>query len=77
MRPAQRPKEKDDTVPKMKTRTGAKKRVKITGTGRLRRGKAFGSHLLEHKSSERKRRLGRETDFSPGHEKQVKRMLGL
>jgi len=64
-------------MPKMKTHSGAKKRVKVTGSGRLRRGKAFGSHLLEHKSSERKRRLHRDTDFSPGHEKQVKRMLGM
>jgi large subunit ribosomal protein L35 len=63
-------------MPKMKTRTGAAKRVKITGTGRLRRGKAFRAHLLEGKSPTRKRRLGRETDFSPGMEKQVKRMLG-
>ena len=63
-------------MPKMKTRTGAKKRVKITGSGRLRRSKAFRGHLLEGKSSERKRRLGREADFSPGMEKQVKRQLG-
>ena len=64
-------------MPKMKTDSGAKKRIKVTGTGRLRRRKAFKSHMLEHKSSERKRRLGRETDFAPGDEKQIKRMLGL
>ena len=64
-------------MPKMKTDSGAKKRIKVTGSGRLRRRKAFRSHLLEHKSAERKRRLGRETDFSPGDEKQVKRMLGM
>ena len=64
-------------MPKMKTDTGAKKRVKVTGSGRLRRRKAFKSHLLEHKSPERKRRLGRETDFARGDEKQIKRMLGM
>ena len=64
-------------MPKMKTDSGAKKRIKVTGTGRLRRRKAFKSHLLEHKSAERKHRLGRETDFSKGDEKQIKRMLGM
>jgi large subunit ribosomal protein L35 len=64
-------------MPKMKTDSGAKKRVKVTGSGRLRRRQAFRGHMLEHKSSERKRRLGRETDFAPGDEKQIKRMLGL
>jgi large subunit ribosomal protein L35 len=63
-------------MPKMKTDSGARKRVKVTGTGRLRRRKAFRSHILEKKSSERKRRLGRETDFAPGDNKQIKRLLG-
>jgi large subunit ribosomal protein L35 len=63
-------------MPKMKTDSGARKRIKVTGSGRLRRRKAFRSHILEKKSAERKRRLGRETDFSPGDERQVKRMLG-
>ncbi len=63
-------------MPKMKSDRGARKRVKLTGTGRMRRRKAFRSHLLEHKSSTRKRRLGRETSFAPGDARQVKRMLG-
>jgi large subunit ribosomal protein L35 len=63
-------------MPKMKTNTSARKRVKVTGTGRLRRRKAFRSHLLEKKSSRRTRRLGRDTDFAPGQEKRVKRLLG-
>ena len=53
-------------MPKMKTDSGARKRIKVTGTGRLRRRKAFRSHLLEHKSSDRKRRLGRESRLRPG-----------
>jgi large subunit ribosomal protein L35 len=70
-------KEKVDAMPKMKTDTGARKRIKVTGTGRLRRRKAFRSHLLEKKSSTRKRRLGRETDPAPGDARQIKRMLGM
>jgi large subunit ribosomal protein L35 len=64
-------------MPKMKTDRGAAKRVKVTGTGRLRRLKQNRSHILEKKSSVRKRRLDRETDFSSGDEKRAKRMLGL
>lgn len=64
-------------MPKMKTDTGARKRIKITGTGRLRRGKAFRSHLLEKKSSVRTRRLGREVDLAPGDARQTRRMLGI
>ncbi len=64
-------------MPKMKTDSGAKKRIKITGSGKLRRGKAFRGHLMEGKTSVRSRRLGRETTIAPGQEKRVKRMLGL
>jgi large subunit ribosomal protein L35 len=64
-------------MPKMKTDSGAKKRIKITGSGKLRRGKAFRGHLMEKKSSVRSRRLGRMTEIAPGQEKRVKRMLGL
>jgi large subunit ribosomal protein L35 len=64
-------------MPKMKTDSGAKKRIKVTGTGRLRRRKAFRGHLMEGKSSVRARRLGRDTDLSPGQEKNVKKLMGL
>jgi large subunit ribosomal protein L35 len=64
-------------MPKMKTDRGAAKRIKVTGTGRLRRRKAFRSHLLEKKSSERKRRLGRETNIAKADERTTRRMLGL
>ncbi len=64
-------------MPKMKTDSGAKRRVKVTGTGQLRRRKAFRGHLMEKKSSTRSRRLARETDIAPGQLKRVKRMLGL
>ncbi len=64
-------------MPKMKTDKGAAKRFKITGTGRIRRRKAFRSHLLEKKSSTRTRRLGREADLSRGDRRQAKRLLGI
>jgi large subunit ribosomal protein L35 len=64
-------------MPKMKTDKGAAKRIKVTATGRLRRRKAFRSHILEKKSSVRTRRLGRETDVSKSDEKAVRRMLGI
>jgi len=63
-------------MPKMKTDSGARKRVKVTGTGKLRRRKAFRSHLLEKKSSRRTRQLSREVGFAPGDRRQVERMLG-
>ena len=64
-------------MPKMKTDRGAAKRIKVTGTGRLRRRKAFRSHLLENKSSVRTRRLGRETEVAKADERTVRRMLGI
>ncbi len=49
-------------MPKMKTNSGAKKRFKKTGTGKIRRKHAYKSHLLAHKSRKRKRNL-RKPDF--------------
>jgi large subunit ribosomal protein L35 len=63
-------------MPKMKTDRGAAKRFKITGTGKLRRRRAFRSHLLEKKPSTRTRRLGRETDVAHADLKEAKRLLG-
>jgi large subunit ribosomal protein L35 len=63
-------------MPKMKTNTNVKKRVQVTGTGKLRRRQAFRSHLLEKKSARRRRRLGREVGLAPGYAKRVKRQLG-
>ena len=63
-------------MPKMKTHRGAAKRIKVTGTGKLRRHQAFLNHILEKKSSTRTRRLGRETDVAPGDRRKVRRLLG-
>ena len=64
-------------MPKMKTDRGAAKRFKVTGTGKIRRRQAFGSHLLEKKPSTRTRRLARERDVTGADARQVKRLLGL
>jgi large subunit ribosomal protein L35 len=64
-------------MPKMKTDRGAAKRIKVTGSGRLRRRKAFRAHILEKKSSVRTLRLGRETDISKADERATRRMLGI
>jgi large subunit ribosomal protein L35 len=63
-------------MPKMKTHSGAKKRFKLTAKGKVRGRHSFTSHMLEHKSAKRKRRLGQPTIMQADNEKQIKRMLG-
>ena len=63
-------------MPKMKTHKGAKKRFSITGTGKVRRLKAYKSHILTKKTAKRKRRLRRPTLIAtPGETKVLKRLL--
>jgi large subunit ribosomal protein L35 len=64
-------------MPKFKPHSGMKKRVKITGKGRLRREQANRRHLLEHKTSTRTRRLDGTVDVSKADTKRVKKLLGL
>jgi len=64
-------------MPKMKTRRGAAKRFSVTKNGKLRRRKAFKSHLLTSKSPKRKRSLRGPEEVSPADTRRVKRMLGL
>jgi len=63
-------------MPKMKSHSGAKKRFKVTGTGKIKGRHAFSSHLLEHKSPKRKRAFGIDRDISPSDTKRVRRLLG-
>ncbi|TMK67751.1 MAG: 50S ribosomal protein L35 [Actinobacteria bacterium] len=63
-------------MPKNKTHRGAAKRFRVTGTGRIRRRKAFRSHLLEKKPTTRTRRLGRLTEVEGGDKRRVQRLLG-
>jgi large subunit ribosomal protein L35 len=62
-------------MPKMKTHKGAKKRFKVTGSGKVKRMRAFKSHILTKKSPKRKRRLRRGDLVSLGQEKTIKRLL--
>jgi large subunit ribosomal protein L35 len=64
-------------MPKMKTHSGAAKRFKVTGTGKLRRLQVNRNHILEKKPSTRMRRLKGETTVHPGDESRMKRLLGL
>jgi large subunit ribosomal protein L35 len=60
----------------MKTHSGAKKRFKLTGTGKVRGRHAFTSHILEKKSPKHKRDLGRPLILADEDAKRVKRLLG-
>ena len=62
-------------MPKMKTHSGASKRFKMTGSGKLRRQKAGRRHLLEHKASKRTRRLDGRVTVAPNDAKRVAKML--
>ena len=63
-------------MPKMKTHSGAKKRVKITGSGKLTHVRVGKRHLNEYKSSRRTRRLTGEAELQPGDAAKLRRLLG-
>ena len=63
-------------MPKMKSHKGARKRFSVTGSGEVKRGKAFKSHILTKKSAKRKRRLRRAGLIARrGEVKRLKRLL--
>jgi large subunit ribosomal protein L35 len=62
-------------MPKMKTHSGAKKRFRTTGSGKLLARHSFTSHNLGKKSAKRKRRLGRPVVVDPRDRKRVTRLL--
>jgi large subunit ribosomal protein L35 len=64
-------------MPKMKTHSGAKKRYKVTGTGKITRRKAGLNHILGKKSSRRKRRLAGSTELQPAEAARARRQLGI
>jgi large subunit ribosomal protein L35 len=64
-------------MPKMKTHSGAKKRFKVTATGKVRGRHSFTTHILEKKSPKRKRALGRPALVSSDDIPRVRRMLGV
>ncbi|HEX9682379.1 MAG TPA: 50S ribosomal protein L35 [Acidimicrobiales bacterium] len=63
-------------MPKMKTHRGAKKRYKVTGTGKVMRRNGNLNHILGKKSSRRKRRLSNESEVTGADRKQAERLLG-
>ncbi|MQM24554.1 50S ribosomal protein L35 [Glycomyces albidus] len=63
-------------MPKMKTHSGAKKRFKVTGSGKLMRRSAGKNHLMEHKSGRFKREAQGRSEVSPADQKQVRKLLG-
>jgi large subunit ribosomal protein L35 len=62
-------------MPKVKTKSGAKKRFKITGTGKIKRKSAFKNHILTKKETKQKRRLTKKSIVSKADTKNVKAML--
>ena len=63
-------------MPKMKTHSGAKKRFKMTGKGKVKARHAMTSHMLEKKNAKRKRRLSNDFDVAKSDAKRVKKLLG-
>ncbi len=64
-------------MPKMKTHKGAAKRFKLTGTGKIKRAKAFKSHILEKKSPKRKRNFRQDGLVDQADVKVIKQKLGV
>ena len=62
-------------MPKMKTKSAAKKRFKVTGTGKIKRKHAYKSHILTKKSIKRKRNLRHSAIVEPANMKAVREML--
>ncbi len=62
-------------MPKIKTNRGAAKRFKVTASGKVKRFRAYGSHLLTKKDRQRKRRLRAGTLISSADLPRVKRLL--
>ena len=62
-------------MPKMKPHRGAAKRFRLTGSGKVRRNKAYKSHLLNAKSRKRKRNLRKATLIAAVEQKKIKRLI--
>jgi large subunit ribosomal protein L35 len=64
-------------MPKMKTHKGASGRFEVTKKGRIKRRRSGHNHILEKKSTKRKRRLNTVTTVDSADEKRIKRLLGV
>ena len=64
-------------MPKQKTSSAAKKRFKVTGSGRILRRHGMKSHILEKKSAKRKRDFDKDFEVDPSDRREARRLLGL
>jgi large subunit ribosomal protein L35 len=64
-------------MPKLKTKSGAKKRFKVTGTGKIKHKHAYKNHILTKKETKQKRRLGHKSLVKKSDMQNVKDMLVL
>ena len=64
-------------MPKIKTKSAAKKRFTLTGTGKVKRHHAYHSHILTKKSTKRKRNLAYSVVAEKANENNIKEMLGV
>ncbi len=62
-------------MPKLKTHRGAAKRFSLTGKGKVKRSKAFASHILTSKTTKRKRNLRKSAILDKTNEKEIKRLI--
>ena len=62
-------------MPKLKTHKGAAKRFKVTASGKIKRSKAYRSHLMNNKSQKQKRKLRKATTMFEGEAKRVSKLL--
>jgi len=65
----------DQIVPKLKSHSGAKKRFKLTGTGKVKRSQSMKRHILTSKTKKRKRHLRKGVLVSPAMAKEVRKMI--
>ncbi|NGO70336.1 50S ribosomal protein L35 [Streptomyces boncukensis] len=63
-------------MPKNKTHSGTRKRIRLTGSGKVMRQRAGRRHYLEHKPSTLTRRLAGKTEVAPADAKKLKKLLG-
>ena len=68
--------ERNSPMPKMKSHRGAAKRFRVTANDKIMRRRAFGNHMLEKKSSKRKRRVQSPDQVSKADSKRIRRLLG-
>ncbi|MDD5712776.1 MAG: 50S ribosomal protein L35 [Smithellaceae bacterium] len=62
-------------MPKLKTHRGAAKRFSLTGTGKVKRSKAYASHIMTSKTTKRKRNLRKSAILDKTNEREIKRLI--